>query len=209
MTKFHQNRSTLKGRSAGQRQTDTQTDKPVGFTARLRPQVRMPQFGMPAERRAQLRVPNMPRSRISKRSPFRIYEHTQCWVFERTCLQRPYVIPWRKWGRPLCYGHAAPRWWLQWARGACGGRKDSTGRGCHVHTCIMAIGADFKMYLLHHFCLNRVEFFYNKQETQTQKMIDQNFDIRILWFLRIFLNILKGVARSLCGRCGPLWSRPN
>jgi len=26
VTKFHQNRSTLKGRSAGQRHTDTQTD---------------------------------------------------------------------------------------------------------------------------------------------------------------------------------------
>jgi len=27
VTKFHQNRSTVKGRSAGQRQTDRQTDK--------------------------------------------------------------------------------------------------------------------------------------------------------------------------------------
>jgi len=25
----------------------------------------------------------------------------------------------------------------------------------------MAIGADFKMYLLRHFCSNRVEFFYD------------------------------------------------
>jgi len=40
-------------------------------------------------------------------------------------------------------------------------------------------------------------------------MMDQNFEIRILWFLRIFLNFQKGVARSLCGRSGPLWSRPN
>ena len=28
--------------------------------------------------------------------------------------------------------------------------------GCRVHTCIIAIGADFKMYLLHQFCSNRV-----------------------------------------------------
>jgi len=28
---------------------------------------------------------------------------------------------------------------------------------------------DFIMYLLRHFCSNRVEFFYNTQETQTQK----------------------------------------
>jgi len=88
------------------------------FMARLRPQV-----WMPAERRAQFRVPNVPRSRISKRAPFRIFEHAQCGVFERTCLQRTYVVHCRsKWGRPLCYGHAAARWCLQWARGACGGR---------------------------------------------------------------------------------------
>ena len=37
VTKFHQNRSTLKGRSAGQR--DTQTDKPVGFYCPIAPPV--------------------------------------------------------------------------------------------------------------------------------------------------------------------------
>jgi len=52
-------------------------------------------------------------------------------------------------------------------------------------------------------------FFYNTQETQTQKMMDQNFEIRILWFLRIFWNFQKGVMWSLSGRSGPLWSRPN
>jgi len=51
--------------------------------------------------------------------------------------------------------------------------------------------------------------FYNTQETPTQKMMDQNFEIRILWFLSIFGNFQKGIARSLCGRPGPLWSRPN
>ena len=29
--------------------------------------------------------------------------------------------------------------------------------------------ANFKIYLLRQFCLNRAEFFYNTQETQTQK----------------------------------------
>ena len=33
--------------------------------------------------------------------------------------------------------------------------------------------------------------FYNTQETQTQKMMDQNFEIRILWFLRFFLKFWK------------------
>jgi len=51
---------------------------------------------MPAERRAQFRVPNVPRSRISERVPFRIYEHAQCRLFERTSLQRTYVIPCRQ-----------------------------------------------------------------------------------------------------------------
>ena len=100
-----------------------------------------------------------------------------------------------KWGRPLCYAHAAARWCLQQAR------------GCRVHICVMATGADFKIYLPHQFCSNRVKFFYNRQETQTQKTMDQNFDIRILWFLRIFWNFQKGVTRSLCGRSGPLCSK--
>ena len=51
---------------------------------------------MPAERRAQFRVSNVHRSRISERTPFRIYEHAQCRVFERTSLQRAYVIPCRQ-----------------------------------------------------------------------------------------------------------------
>ena len=55
--------------------------------------------------------------------------------------------------------------------------------------------ANFKMYL--QFCSNRVEFFYNTQETQTQKMMQLNFDIRILWFLRIFFKFSKNVSRGL------------
>jgi len=37
-----------------------------------------------------------------------------------------------------------------------------------VH-CRNLVGANFKMYLLRQFSSNRVEFFYNTQETQTQK----------------------------------------
>ena len=72
-----------------------QREKQAGWFLRphCAPRSECPQFGMPAERRAQFRVPNMPRSRISERAPFRIYEHAQCRVFERTCLQRAYVIP--------------------------------------------------------------------------------------------------------------------
>ena len=41
--------------------------------------------------------------------------------------------------------------------------------------------------------------FYSTQETQMQKMMNQNFEIRILWFLRIFWNFRKGIAR-------PIWT---
>ena len=49
VTKFRQNRLTLKGRSAGQ----IHTDKPVVFTARLRPQFRMPVVRNAPELRSQ------------------------------------------------------------------------------------------------------------------------------------------------------------
>jgi len=95
-------------------------------------------------------------------------------------------------------------------------RADSSIRICRRASCCcssaiagIAIWANFKIYLLLQFCSNRVQFFYNTQETQTQKIMDQNSEIRIVWFLRIFWNFQKGVARSLCGRSGPLWSRPN
>jgi len=138
-----------------------------------------PQVGMPVERRAQFRVPNVPRSRISERAPFRIYEHAQCRCFERTSLQRAYVIPCRQqiWSSAVLRARrsalvlpAKHRWVY------------SIGRGCRVHTCVMALGADLKMHLLRLFCSSRVEFFtiHRRQETQTQKMMDQKFEIRIL-----------------------------
>jgi len=40
--------------------------------------------------------------------------------------------------------------------------------------------ANFKMYPLRQFCSNRVECFLNTPETQTPKMMDQSFEIRIL-----------------------------
>jgi len=45
---------------------------------------------------------------------------------------------------------------------------------------VVARMANFKMYLIRQFCSNQVEFFYNTQETQTQKMMDPNFEIQML-----------------------------
>jgi len=124
------------------------------------PRSKCPQFGMPAERRAQLRVPNVPRSLISECAPFQIYEHAQCRVFERTYLQRAYIIPcWQQMG-----SSAVLRLVLA-ASTCCLRRAHSIGGWCRVHTCAMAIGTDFKMYLLRQFCWNRVKFFYNTQDT--------------------------------------------
>ena len=75
-------------------------------------------------------------------------------------------------------------------RHAAGSIRISRGPSCCCSSAIagIAIRANFKIYLLLQFCSNWVEFFYNTQKTQTQKMMDQNFEIRILWFLRIFLK---------------------
>jgi len=80
---------------------------------------------------------------------------------------------------------------------------------CSSATAGIATGANFKIYLLRQFCSNRVLFFTTHRRHRRKKMMDQNFEIRILWFLRIFWNFQKGIARSLCGRSRPLWSRPN
>ena len=44
----------------------------------------------------------------------------------------------------------------------------------------IAIGANFKIYDLRQFCSNRVQIFLQYTEDKTQKMMDQNFEIRIL-----------------------------
>jgi len=76
-------------------------DRQAGWFLRpdCSPRSECPQFGMPAERRAQFRGPNVRRSQISECAPFRIYEHDQYRVFERTSLQRAYVVPcWQQMG---------------------------------------------------------------------------------------------------------------
>ena len=51
-------------------------------------------------------------------------------------------------GTTQCVG-ACSEQYTRWLR-----RARSIGRGCRVHTCVMAIGADFRLYLLRQFCSN-------------------------------------------------------
>jgi len=104
------------------------------FTARLWPQVRMPP--VLNARRTLCPFPNLPISRNSERDPFRIYEHAQCRLFERTSLQRAYVM-----GSSAVL-RARRSTLVLAASKRCLRRAHSIGRGCCVHTCIMAIGTD-------------------------------------------------------------------
>jgi len=97
----------------------------------------------------------VPRSRISERATFRIYEHAQCRVVERTSLQRAYVITCRQQMGSSAVLRARRSALVLEASTRYLRRAHSIGRGCRVHTFVMAIGADFKMYLLRQFCSNR------------------------------------------------------
>ena len=141
-------------------------NKPDGFYGWIAPPG--PNAPVWNARRMSCQIPSSKRAQIPNfrmRCILNLWTH-QCRVFERTSLQRAYVIPCRKWGRPLSYGYSNCALVIA-ASTQCRRRAHSIGRGCRVHTCVMAIGADFKMYLLRQFCSNWVEFFYNTQETQT------------------------------------------
>jgi len=133
-------------------------------------------------RRTSYPIPSFERAKIpiSERATFRIYEHAQCRVFERTSLQCAYVILCRQ-QMGSCGVLRARRSALVLATSTrCLRRAHSIGRGCRVHTCVMAIGADFKMYLLRQFCSNRVIFFTMHRRRRRKKMMEQNVEIRIL-----------------------------
>jgi len=70
-----------------------------------------------------------------------------------------------------------PRASIAARRRAAGSIKISRRASCYCSSAItgIAIGANFKIYLLRQFCSNRVEFFYNTQETQTQKNVGPEF----------------------------------
>ena len=140
------------------------------FTARLHPQVRIPPVRdarrtscpIPSSERAQ--IPNFQTCSIPN-----LWTHPMLSFFNVSLCSAPMsYLAGSKLGRPLCYGHAAVRWCLQQACAACGGHIALDG-GCHVHNCVMVLGADFKMCLLRQFCSNRVEFFTIHRRHRHQK----------------------------------------
>ena len=138
MTKFHQHQSTLKGRSAGQRHADRQTDKPVGFYGPIVPPVPNAQVRNALELQS-LHAAALP---FNQNIPPSIVLLQQCYCRHRHRTKLQNLSP--------------PSVLFEWSL-----------------------------------------FFYNTQETQTQKMMDQNFETQILWFLSIFWNFQKGIARWL------------
>ena len=130
---------------------------------------------MPAERRAQFRVRNVLRSRISELAPFRIYEHAQCRVFQRTCLQRTYVIPCRHQMGSSAVLRARRSALVLAAKHR---RVHSIGRECRVSRPYLRYGDRdiFQNVSPPSVLFESSRIFYNTQATQTQKMMDQNFD---------------------------------
>ena len=84
------------------RQTKTK-NKLAGFYGPIAPQV-----WMPAERRAQFRVPNAPRSRFPNALHSEFMNTPNVEFFNVPVCSAPMsYLAGSKWGRPLCYGHAA------------------------------------------------------------------------------------------------------
>ena len=115
VTKFHQNRSTLKGRSAGQRHTV----KPVGFYGPIAP----PCPNAPSSECPPNVVPNSefrtcpdPEFPNALHSEFMNTPNVE-FLNVPVCSVPMSYLAGSKWGRPLCYGHAAARWCLQRSTG--------------------------------------------------------------------------------------------
>jgi len=118
-------------------QTDRETDKPVGFYGPIvppgpnAPSLECPPNVMPNSKFRMCPDPEFPNALHSE------FMNTPNVEFLNVplCSTPMSYLASSKWGHPLCYGHAT------------------------VRLCLMAIGEDFKMYLLRQFCSKRVEFF--------------------------------------------------
>jgi len=87
---------------------------------------------------------------------------------------------------------------------AAGSMRISRRASCCCSSAIagIAIGTNFKICLLHRFCSNRVKFFTILRRHRHKKMMDQNFQIRILRFL----TFLKFSKRRRAVPLRPIWT---
>jgi len=100
--------------------TDRLTSRLV-FTADCTPRSECCQFGMPAERRAQFQTCPDPEFPNALHSEFMNTANVKFLNVPLCTVPMSYLAG-SKWGRPLCYGHAAAHSCLQRALGACGRR---------------------------------------------------------------------------------------
>jgi len=82
---------------------------------------------------------------------------------------------------PNAVSSECPRASIAARRRAAGSIRISRRASCCCISAIagMAIGANFKIYLLRQFCSNQVHFLHYAEDTDA-KMMDQNFEFRIL-----------------------------
>ena len=106
--------------------------------------------------------------------------------------------------RPDCDPSSeCPRASIAVRRRAAGSIRISRRASCCCSSAIagIAIGANFTIYLLRQFCSNRVHFLQYTGDTDA-KMMDQNFEIRIV----IFENYLKFSKRRRAVPLQPIWT---
>jgi len=142
------------------------------FTARLCPQVRMPPVRnarrtlCPILSSERAQIPNF-RTRCTP---------NLCRVFERTCLQCAYVIPCQMGSSAVLRARCSAL-----VLAANHRRAHSIGRGCRVHTCIMAIGSRLQNVSPPSVLFKSSQIFFTiHRRHRHKKMMDQNSEIRIL-----------------------------
>ena len=171
-------------------QTDRQTDKPVGFYGPNAP----PGPNAPSSECPPNVMPDSERAQIPK---FRTRSTPNLWTRQMSTFWT-YQFAARLWHTlPAANGVAAV------LRARCSALVLAALSGCRIRTCVIAIGADFKMYLLHQFRSNWVEFFL--QDTGDTDAEDDGPEF---WNSNsvIFENFLKFSKRRRVVPLRPIWT---
>jgi len=154
---------------------------------------------MPAERRAQFRFPNVPVPEFPNalNSEFTNTPNVE-FLNVPACSAPMSYIAGSKWGRPLCFRHAAAHWCLQRWTGLSHPylRYGDRGRLQNVSPPSVLLES------------SRI-FLQYTADTDAKKNDGPEFLNLYSVIFENFLKFQKGFARSLCGRWGPLQPRPN